>query len=282
MFVFDSAKNEIIDYLDYYDPVKGRILGVADREINYKTEWDPAVYNVGVPGKTVSQRTAWGEEHVGELWWDLSKVRWVWYEQHGLEFQTKNWGKLFPGSSVDIYEWVESTLSPSDYSQRADTVPGLTVGISGRPLHPDNTVLTVKQKYNPVSDSFVNYYYFWIKNSVFLPSTGKAAVERKNTAAYVANVIANPLASGVKYYSVTGTNSLITFNVKNSLVNDNTILNVSYKENANAGESHGVWNIIKQGDKNDRPKITLENKWWDSLVGKDLIGNEVPDLNLRT
>ena len=280
VFVFDSAKNEIIDYLDYYDPVKGRILGVADREINYKTEWDPAVYNVGVPGKTVSQRTAWGEEHVGELWWDLSKVRWVWYEQHGLEFQTKNWGKLFPGSSVDIYEWVESTLSPSDYSQRADTVPGLTVGISGRPLHPDNTVLTVKQKYNPVSDSFVNYYYFWIKNSVFLPSTGKAAVERKNTAAYVANVIANPLASGVKYYSVTGTNSLITFNVKNSLVNDNTILNVSYKENANAGESHGVWNIIKQGDKNDRPKITLENKWWDSLVGKDLIGNEVPDLNL--
>ncbi len=280
VFVFDSAKNEIIDYLDYYDPVKGRILGVADREINYKTEWDPAIYNIATGGKTLNAKSAWGEEHVGEVWWDLSKVRWLWYEQQDVEYETKNWGNLFPGSSVDIYEWIESPLSPSEYSLRADTVPGLTVGVSGTPLHPDNTVLTVKQKYNPVSDSYVNYYYFWVRNSVFMPAKDKSVVDRKNTSAYVANVIANPLGTGIKYYAVTGKNSLITFNVKSSLVNDNTILNVSYKKNDNPDESHAVWNIIKQGDKNDRPKAVLENKWWDSLIGKDLIGNEVPDVTL--
>ena len=280
VFIFDSAKNEIIDYLDYYDPVKGRILGVADREINYKTEWDPAIYNIATGGKTLNAKTAWGEEHVGEVWWDLGRVRWLWYEQQNVEYQTKNWGNLFPGSSVDIYEWVESTLAPSEYSQRSDTTPGLAIGVSGRPLHPDNTVFTVKQKYNPVSDTYVNYYYFWVRNSVFLPPKGKAVVDRKNTAAYVANVIRNPLSTGIKYYAVTGNNSLITYNVKNSLVNDNTILNVSYRKNDNPDESHAVWNIIKQGDKNDRPKAVLENKWWDSLVGKDLLGNEVPDLTL--
>lgn len=280
VFVFDSAKNEIIDYLDYYDPVKGRILGVADREINYKTEWDPAIYNIATGGKTLNAKSAWGEEHVGEVWWDLSKVRWLWYEQQDVEYQTKNWGNLFPGSSVDIYEWIESPLSPSEYSLRADTVPGLTVGVSGKPLHPDNTVLTIKQKYNPVSDSYVSYYYFWVRNSVFMPAKDKSVVDRKNTSAYVANVIANPLGAGKKYYAVTGKNSLITFNVKSSLVNDNTILNVSYKKNGNPDESHAVWNIIKQGDKNDRPKTVLENKWWDSLIGKDLIGNEVPDVTL--
>ena len=279
-FIFDSANNEIIDYLDYYDPVKGRILGIADREINYKTEWDPAIYNIGTKDKTVNTKTAWGEEHVGEVWWNMSTVRWVWYEQHGLEYQTKNWGKLFPGSSVDIYEWVESTLLPSEWNLRADTVPGLSQGVSGKPLHPDNTVFTVKQKYNTISDSFVNYYYFWIKNSVFLPAKNKSATERKNTTAYVSNLIENPLASGIKYYAITGTNSLITFNVKNSLTNDNTVLNINYKNNNNEDTAHSVWKLIREGDKDDSPNALLEKKWWDSLVGKDTSGNEVPDLTL--
>ena len=280
VFIFDGANNEIIDYLDYYDPVKGRILGIADKEINYKTDWDPAVYNIGTQNKTVSVKTAWGEEHVGEVWWDMSTVRWVWYEQHGTEYKTKNWGKLFPGSSIDIYEWVESTLLPSEWNQRADTVPGLAQGISGKPLHNDNTVFTVKQKYNSSSDSFINYYYYWVKNSVFLPQLNKTVTERKNTTAYVANLIENPLASGIKYYTITGTNSLITFNVKNSLTNNNTILNVNFRNNDNESESHSVWKLIREGDKDDRPNETLEKKWWDSLVGKDTSGNEVPDINL--
>lgn len=279
-FIFDSANNEIIDYLDYYDPIKGRILGIADREINYKTEWDPAVYNIGTTNKTVNTKTAWGEEHVGEVWWDMSTVRWLWYEQHGLEYQTKNWGKLFPGSSVDVYEWVESTLLPSEWNLRADTVPGLSQGVSGKPLHPDNTVFTVKQKYNIISDSFVNYYYFWVKNSVFLPPKNKSATERKNTTAYVANLIENPLVSGIKYYAITGTNSLIIFNVKNSLTNDNTVLNINYKNNINEDTAHSVWKLIREGDKDDRPNALLEKKWWDSLVGKDTSGNEVPDMTL--
>jgi len=279
-FIFDSATNEIIDYLDYYDPIKGRILGIADREINYKTEWDPAVYNIGTQNKTVSANTAWGEEHIGEVWWDMSTVRWLWYEQHGTEYKTKNWGNIFPGSSIDIYEWVESTLLPSEWNSRADTVVGLAQGVSGTPLHTDNTVFTVKQKYNSNSDSFINYYYYWVKNSVFLPPLNKSVTQRKNTTAYVANLIENPLGSGIKYYAITGTNSLITFNVKNSLNNDNTILNVNFKNNDNESGSHSVWKLIREGDKNDRPNEMLETKWWDSLIGKDTAGNEVPDVNL--
>jgi hypothetical protein len=180
-FIFDSSVNKIIDYLDYYDPIKGRVLGIADREINYKTEWDPAIYNVGTTGKTVSGNTAWGDEHIGEVWWDMSSVRWLWYEQNNQEYKTKNWGNLFPGSSVDIYEWVSSTLLPSDWNARADTTGGLAQKISGTPLHPDNTVFTVKQKYDSKSDSFINVYYYWVKNSVFLPALNKSVTTRKNT-----------------------------------------------------------------------------------------------------
>ena len=69
---------QIRNYYELYDPIKGRIPGLADREIDIKTPWDPATYNVG---PTASPGTAWAEEHIGEVWWDLSTVRWLWYEQ---------------------------------------------------------------------------------------------------------------------------------------------------------------------------------------------------------
>jgi len=279
-FIFNSADNKIIDYLDYYDPIKGRILGIADREINYKTEWDPAIYNYGTSEQTVDNNTAWGEEHIGEVWWDLSTARWVWYEQGDQEYKTKNWGKLFPGSTIDIYEWIETKLLPSEWATRADTITGLSQKVSGSPLYGDNTIFTVKQKYNSNSGVFENYYYYWVKNSVFLPSINKSVTSRKNTTSYISNLITNPLQSDIKYFAVTNKNSLITFNVKASLVNENTVLNLSYKNNLNEGDVHSVWRLIKEGDKDDRPSSIIEKKWWDSLTGSDELGNQVPDINL--
>jgi hypothetical protein len=279
-FIFDRSKNAIIDYLNYYDPVKGRILGVADREINYKTAWDPAVYNVGTSANTVNANTAWDDEQVGTVWWDLSKCKWLWYEQGGQEYRTNHWGQLFPGSSVDIYEWIESTLLPSEWAQRSNTVTGLSQNVSGEPLHPDNTVFTVKQKYDSTVDGFVNYYYYWVKNSVFLPDPAKSVVVRKNTTSYVANLIANPFASGMKYFAVSDTNSLITWNIKNDLANANVVLNVNYKTNSNESDTHRVWKLIQEGNKDDQPSASIEKKWWDSLVGFDEAGNQIPDIDL--
>ena len=68
---------------------------------------------------------------------------------------------------------LETINLPSDWSNIADTATGLAQNISGQPKYADDTVYTVKQKYNSVSNSFVNYYYYWIKNSVFLPNIDK-------------------------------------------------------------------------------------------------------------
>ena len=84
VFEFDNSTKQLRDYYDLYDPVKGRILGVADREINIKTTWDPAIYNTG---NTTNTQTAWAEDHIGEVWWDLSTVKWLWYEQDTQEYK---------------------------------------------------------------------------------------------------------------------------------------------------------------------------------------------------
>ena len=279
-FTFDKSTNKLKEYLDYYDPIKGRILGIAKRELNYIAEWDPATYSVASETTNGDIGTAWTEEHIGEVWWDTSKSRWLWYEQGDQEYRTQNWGKLFPGSQIDIYEWVESTVLPSEWDLRSDTPQGLANNLSGQPAYADNTAYSVKAKYDSTTDTFVNYYYYWVKNSVFLQPRNKSVVDRKNTTAFIRNIIENPLSSGQKFFAVSNTNTLITFNVKETLSNSNVILNVDYKTNANDASDHKVWKIVKEGDGNDRPSATIETQWWNSLIGRDESGNSVPDIDL--
>ena len=277
-FLYDRSASSIISYLNYYDPMKGRILGLADREINYKTPFDPALYNYNTTG-TVSDNP-WAEEHVGEVWWDLSKVKYVWYEQGDQEFKLKNWGKLFPGSSVDVFEWVETTLLPTEYLDQSNTQQGQLAGVSGSPLDGDNTKFTIKQRYNSITNSFQNYYYYWVKDSVNLPDMARSVVNRKNTTSYVANLIQFPFSSGEKYFAVTGKNKFILFNTKENLFNDNIVVNIDYGVREEPQNTHSVWKIVSEGNKDSVIPTELESKWWDSLIGSDKDGRMVPDTNL--
>ena len=264
VFEFDKQTKQIRDYYDLYDPIKGRILGVADREINIKTSWDPATYNFGT---NTNSKIAWADDHIGEVWWDLSTVKWLWYEQDTQEYKHNHWGQTFPGSSIDVYEWVESKLLPSQY---------VTSG-NGTPLHADDSQYSVIQKYDSRVDRFINFYYYWVKGKTTIPSNSRGS--RKNTVAYIANVIENPRSFGFKYCSITDTNKFLLNNVKN-LNNANIILNVDIRSNTFSGDSHSIWKLVREGDKQFRPTTEIEKRWWDSLIGKNSAGDAVPDQNL--
>jgi hypothetical protein len=261
VFEFDKKSKQIRDYYDLYDPIKGRILGVADREINIKTAWDPATYNVG---PNANLKTPWKDKHIGEVWWDLSTVKWLWYEQDTQEYKHNHWGQTFPGSSIDVYEWVESRLLPSKQQL-------------GTALYGDDSQYTVVQKYDSRLDSFVNFYYYWVKGKTTMPTN--SVTHRKNTVAFVANLIENPTAFGYKYYSVTDTNKLLLNNLKN-LNKDDIVLNIDIRTNTFEGDAHSVWKLVREGDPQYRPGNQIETRWWDSLIGKNSTGDIVPDLDL--
>lgn len=268
VFEFNNKTKQIRDYYDLYDPIKGRILGVADREINIKTTWDPATYNVGA---NANIKTPWAENHIGEVWWDLSTVKWLWYEQDSQEYKHNHWGQTFPGSSIDVYEWTESRLLPSEWNRRTE---GSAQTISGTALHGDDSQYTVVQRYDSKLDGFVNIYYYWVKGKVTLPAN--SVVIRKNTVAFVANLIRNPRAFDFKYYSITDTNKFLLNNIK-GLVNNDIVLNVDIRSNTFEGDSHSVWKLAREGDADYRPGTQIEARWWDSLTGKNTAGDLVPD-----
>ena len=45
---------------------------------------------IGFAGTIVDSATSWIDEHVGELWWDLSTAKYQWYEQGDEIFRKNN------------------------------------------------------------------------------------------------------------------------------------------------------------------------------------------------
>ena len=269
----DADKEEVVDYLEIIDPLKGKISGLADQELSFKSLFDPAVYSVGVSGVVANTNNNWLDEHVGELWWDLSSVKYLWYEQGEVEFRRNSWNAMFPGSMIDVYEWVRSSYLPSEWSALADTNEGLAQGISGQPKFADNSVVSIKQIWNPISNSFSNVYYFWVKNKVTIPE----GVSRRLSAYDVATYIADPKSKGLKFASVIADNAIMLTNMENSLVGRKINLSIDLDATGKETNKHTEWLLLQDGNASSVPNTLLIRKTIDSLLGRDTVGNAIPD-----
>jgi hypothetical protein len=276
IYTIDDYNSQVQDYLDVVDPVKGRIPGIANQELKYKMINDPAIYSIGNAGTNNNTSANWIDDHVGELWWDLSTVKFVWYEQGELEFRRNNWGGIFPGCTIDVYEWVRSTYLPSQWSALADTTDGLIAGISGQPKYPDNSVISVKQIFSSTTQGFTNVYYYWVKNKVVIPNN----TTRRMSAFDVANTIANPRSVGLKYISFLANNAVMLANSKPSLNENNIHLAIEMDTINNNIPIHTEWLLLQENNINSLPSDALVQKILDSALGHDSQGNPVPDPTL--
>lgn len=274
--LIDSLKEQITDYLDIFDPLKGKIPGIAEQELKYKSAFDPAIYTIGLAISVVDTEASWIDEHVGQLWWDLSTAKYMWYEQGDEVYRKNNWGKLFPGASIDVYEWVKSDLLPSEWAAQADTPDGLTKGISGQPKYPDNSIISVKQLYNNVTGAFENVYFFWVKNKVTVPDT----FNRRISSYQVASLIADPVANGLKFVELLSPDAISFANVQPSLVGNRISANIVIDSNPGNIPRHTEWTLLEDGSVKSMPTELLDKKLIDSLLGHDLDGNLVPSRDL--
>ena len=274
-FLYNRVTGELITYLDVIDIAQGRPAGPALEEIKYQAFYDPAIYSVGTGNVNVDADSPWNKTQVGRLWWDLRTAKFINSYDSDVMYRTNTWNTLATGASIDIYEWVETTLLPDAWNKLADTDTGIASGVSGTSLY-GNGVYALRQQYDSISQSFKNTYYYWVKNKKTIPNvTG-----RYLSAQSIANLIENPRGQGYVYLALTGTNSFSLINTKQHLKDTEVVLSVEYwtidKTDSNV---HSQWKIINN-DANTVLPSTIELKWFDSLCGKDLVGREVPDLSL--
>lgn len=275
VFLYNKVTGKLLKYLDIIDPIQGKIAGPADEEINYKAFYDPATYSVGTSSVTVDASCSWNTRQIGQLWWDLRTAKFLDSYNEDLVFRNTTWNTLATGASIDIYEWVESTLKPSQWDSQADTVAGLTNGISGTSLYGD-TVYSEKLYYDKISKTNKSKYYFWVKNKKVIPKiTG-----RNMSASDVSSLISNPRGQAYSYIAFTGINTFSLVNVKSYLADADTVLSVEYWISDKTDQNiHSQYKIISNDPRTDLPNV-IEQKWFDSLCGSDKNGLLVPDPTL--
>ena len=270
-YIYSAADQTIINNLDYIDPAKGKILGIAEQEITYKTDYDPAVYNNTTDTELSSSSTFyWNDNQVGEVWWDLSTVRYVEYEQGSIKYRTSNWGRAFTGSRIDVYEWVESLYPPSQY---------VLNGGDGVPKYPDNSAYVTLTYVDPNTNEATVRYYFWVKDKT---TVDPELANRSVPVVVVADYIQNPKSSGVKYLAAIRDDSVAVYNVLGIPTGKDVILHVDYSTKINnTNIIHSEYALLNETNTNPALIPTnIYNKLVDSASGLDVYGNPVPDPTL--
>ena len=257
--VYAGKDGNTLVQLPVYDPFKGIIPGPAKQNISYISASDPARYNVTPDQRLYTDRVEFLDDFVGKLWWDLTNTRYMYYEQpaaqsgeesllDNLRYRRDYWGRLFPGSVVDIYEWVKSPVPPSEYSGT-----GIPRDISS----------FIQVSYANIYTGVVNYnYYFWVKNSTTKPGVAN----RTLTALEVATLLQSTRIRGNSFFApiqqTDNSNSYMFFNVQDILSSRGRNVRIEYNQSDNDTPPHAQWALFREND------VTSEvrDNYWERLI----------------
>ena len=269
-FLYNTVSQNILDFFDYLDPAKGKLLGIVDQELDYKEEYDPASYNRSTRSETISNTSFyWSDRHVGKTWWDLSAVSFIDYEQGILQYRVKNWGSLFPGSQVTVYEWVESNFLPSQYVN--------SVG-DGIPKYTDDSSYSSVTVVDPATGIINQKYYYWV--------SGKTSVDvnqarRTLSVKALESYITNPKDQDIPYLALLAPNSVAVYNITEQLIGDDVAVHLDFANVRNSNLLHNEWQLVQQNAGAESIPTRAIDKLKDSIVGFDNNGLIVPDPLLK-
>lgn len=250
-FVYDQETADTLLQLPVYDPFKGLIAGAAAQNITYFSVTDPARYNSPTAQSfRKSNNPPLGDANIGEVWWDLSKAAYYWYEQGTNSYRRNNWGKLVPGSSIDIYEWTRCNQPPSEYTG------------AGQVKDVDNYV--VKQEFDTVTFESKTVYYFWVKNKPQPPTDECVSTARSLSTTAVARLISDPRRQQLRWFSPISQDALVLAGIDRTFTDSNNVLQVNYRTNTK-NPLHKEWELGQEDSARYLPNPEIWQKMISSL-----------------
>jgi hypothetical protein len=264
--LYSASTNNTLINLDYIDPLQGKILGVVAENLDIISNADPASYN---SPNNVSGSAVWGTKHLGKLWFNTSTTKFVNYHQNDeVVYNSKWWGRVFPGSQVTIYSWITSNVIPAEY-----TGPGTPLNLTDYSVE---YVLNSTGAITPV-------YFFWARNTnIIFNQLGKTLSDTICEA-----YISSPQASGIAYFAPIQSNVMGLYNTNEYVNSTDTVMHIGFATGTNEDDSHSIYSLIRANYPDDflpglpaltsLPPLSLYDRMLDSMSGVDESGAIVPD-----
>lgn len=277
--LYNKVSLSTLSNLTLWDPIKAAVPAFVSQEIQHKTPYDPASYNTaGTITNSVYAQQSWGMNEVGIVWWDLSTTRFIDYETGTNSYRRQYWGQIAPGTTVDVYEWIRSLVPPASW---AGAVATGNANVTGDGSIPSGSVKGTLPNYVQTSEqnaagAFVPVYYFWVKGMKTIP----AVSFRAQSTLTLGNMIAQPQNLGISWWAPISTTAALLGNISSSLNAATTVWQINWATLPENGLVHREWTLARPGDPRSSPPASLWEKMRVSLVGRDDVGNQVPDLKL--
>jgi len=255
--VIDYEDEKTVATIEVFDPYKGLTIDEVTQYINYRQIVDPAVYNLTEIGELDRDAVdAWADDMLGNLWWDISQVRYIEYEQsNDVQYRAAHWGEKFADSTVAVYEWVYSDEVPT-----ADTMP---LAKKDNSSGVDQIRYSEALYINPQTNARSTRYYYWNKSSV-LP----AGSTRPYTASSIESVLNDPDANGVAWMSPISENALLISNFTSFFGNNEKII-LRIEQNRTPEQTHTNNVLVAEGFNGDVINDFLFNRLTASIEGRD-------------
>jgi hypothetical protein len=273
--IYNGDDKNLSFELEIFDPLRGIIPGVAQRNIDIISIVDFAAYTDSNDETDIDTENAWGESEIGKIWWDTSTVRYYDYDQGDLDYKSTHWAKQFSGSSIDVYEWIKSPVPPEEWEQLVDSktiIYGHTAAGEVYTVIQDVTdepyyYYSQLEQWNNKLGHYDTVYYFWVKNKSTITNKTKDL-----PVSQIAKIINDPTATGIGWCAFVDSYSIILSNVRPYLNDTNSILQIDM---FTPGHTHSNWTCITSG-------IDLIPDYWykgarDNLVGSvnNLVNSEI-------
>jgi len=258
VYTYNRITSAKTSFFDFIDPLQGKILGVAKQNIDLIGAVDPADYNVGAVN---NYGKIWGQSYEGQIWWDTGSVRFINPNQNDIVYASRRWSQVFPGSTVNVYQWVASSVAPANY-----TGPGTPRKTSS---------YTITSNVTP-QGLLTTTYYFWVKG---LTSVANNYGKTLSTTA-IEQYIESPRSSGIPYVAFINASTTALYNAADLISAQDTILNIEFDRIANDDNVHVQYDLIPENRADGFLSANLYRKLQDSFCGVDTVGNKVPDVTL--
>ena len=277
--LYSESQGTVYAYLEYYDPAKGFIPSEARKNLDRISIYDPASYNTGnVAIYPLNATRAWGPEHIGETWWNLASVRYYDYEISDNSYRWQHWGQIAPGTTVDVYEWVESPVSPDMWATYAANGTsfaqyGYNYTPTGFVLNASDPAYTTLTQYTTSANVPTTRYYFWVANATTLPLPPGRTI----TTLQISDIITNPTGYGVRWYAAIDSRTVLVSGIGRYLSGTDTVLSLLYTHQENNQIDYKQYDLLRPNDPTSLPSDFFWTKLKNSLTGKDGQDQNVPD-----
>jgi hypothetical protein len=170
------------------------------------------------------------------------------YHQGNDEYRQEHWGELFPTSTIEIYEWTKSPVTPDEHMSavRSGTIID-GVELTGLPytvtdnLGETQYYWTEEIELNVNTNQLETYFYYWVKNKTTVPNP-----DRQFSVLQLSSIVRSPDNEEITWLAATSENTLLVSGLTNVIGFDDLVMQVNF-DNSNV-DYHQEFILLPEGD----------------------------------